>query len=247
MKLSNRILLFLVIIIIPSIGIFSQSKTKPNTNKVDSTVNKLTTKTEQGFSERELQSEITELKNQIAELSKNIADNKQTFYDSRLNLWNFILTAFGLVIVIAGYFGYRSIADKINELKQENQRSLDKSDESVKETKNDLVQRISENKADIKDFKSEQQKVFEKFEKEANERITKGLDLALQQAIEQVVKGSYGKVIEDLTDQVADLRKMLDDLKSLNPSTALPTGEQQDQQSSAPQIPSVKPTDNAFD
>ncbi|HEX8278185.1 MAG TPA: hypothetical protein VF540_05795 [Segetibacter sp.] len=225
---------------------YSQAKPSPS-NRADTSLKQNVEQTNDKSKSSDPQLEIAELRKEIAELSKNIADNKQTFYDSKLNLWNFILTAFGLVIVIAGYFGYRSIADKITEVKAENQRSSDKSEEGVREIKADLIQRIIENKTDIKDFKSDQQKAFEKFENEANERISKGLDLALQQAIEQIMKGSYSKVIDDLNEQVADLRNNVEALKSNNSAAETGTADKQDIKSHSTIQPSTKSSENAFD
>lgn len=151
------------------------------------------------------QDQISNLNKQVTELSQTVGDTKQAFYDSKLNLWNFILTGFGLLIVIAGYFGYKSISDKITEMKTDNEKSLTRSEDAVKEIKTDLVQRIGELKADMRDFKLEQNKLFEKFEVESNNRIDQGLALSLQSAIDKIMKESFIDEIKDISEQVSDL------------------------------------------
>ena len=67
-------------------------------------------------------------------------------------------------MLIAGYFGYKSISDKILEIKSDWENAISKSEDAVKDIKTDLVQRIIEVKDDIRDFKKDQRLVFEKFE-----------------------------------------------------------------------------------
>lgn len=228
-------------------GIYAQVNSK-STVKVD-TVKKTTTAKVETILKPEInyQEQITDLNKQISQLSQTIADTKQTFYDSKLNLWNFILTGFGLLIVIAGYFGYKSISDKISEIKLENDKATSKSEEAVKEIKSDLIQRITELKSDNKDFKTEQRQTFEKFEKEANAKIDKGLDLALQNAIEKIMKESFSSELNELSEQVSELRTKLENINSSNNNVAEEIGIKEENKFDGAEQDNTNAKNNAFD
>lgn len=214
--MKNKIILIILCITFLIGGVSAQANSK-RTKNYDFTKKVSTAKVEKIVTqEPNYQDQITDLNKQISQLSQTIADTKQTFYDSKLNLWNFILTGFGIVIVIAGFFGYKNISVKISEIKTDNEKSSSKSEDNVKEIKSDLNQRITDLKLDYKDFKNDQRNTFEKFEKEANAKIDKGLDLALQNAIEKIMKESFDNELNDLSEQVSELRKKLENTFSSN-------------------------------
>lgn len=187
--------------------------------------------------------QIKQFNKEITELSKTIADTKQTFYDSKLNFWNYILTAIALVFVIVAYIGLKSIAEKIKDLKDENEKGIQKSEGSIRDIKTDLLQRISDIKNDVRDFKTDQVRLFEKFEKEGNEKIKKGLDTELAKAIDTIMKGSFESVLNDITEQINDLTRRLDGLSKGKDTSVSLSGEEK-----APILPmSIEPKTNAFD
>jgi hypothetical protein len=245
--MNNKIISTILCITFFIGGVFAQVNSKP-TIKVDTVKKVSITKVEQVLKpEPNYQDQITDLNKQISQLSQTIADTKQTFYDSKLNLWNFILTGFGLLIVIAGYFGYKSISDKISEIKTENEKATSKSEEAVKEIKSDLIQRITELKSDTKEFKTEQRQVFEKFEKEANAKIDKGLDLALQNAIEKIMKESFTSELNDLSEQVSELRNRLENTNSSNNKVVEEKGKSEENKFDEAEQDSTNAKNNAFD
>lgn len=193
-----------------------------------------------------LKSQINDLNKQIVELSKTVADTKQSFYDSKLNLWNFILTGLGILIAVIGYFGYKSISGKINDLKGDNDRAILKGEDSIKDIKNDLLQRITEVKNDFRDFKTEHLRLFDKFEKEANDKMDKGLGSALQQAIDKIMKDSFVKEMEGISEQVSELRKQFENFSSNSIDNKNSDSEMKDDLSGETKG-ATKPIKNAFD
>lgn len=189
------------------------------------------------------QNQITELHKEIASLTQTVASTKESFYNSRIYLWTFIITALGLIIVIVGFFGYKSISDKIGEIRSENDSSRNRNESALKEIKNDLIQRITELKNDMRDFKTEQNRIFEKFEKDANDKIKQGLDTELSKAIEKVMKGSFEDKLNDLTEQVNSLSQSLNILTKTK--DAAPMGSTEENVPTAPIT--IEPKTNAFD
>lgn len=247
MKEHLKKILLMLLILLRTVSLFAQPNPQKQSINIDSLKIIIQQAIKSNSQDPAIQTQIADLNKQIISLTQTVASTKESFYNSNIYLWTFIITALGLIIVIAGYFGYRSISDKIAEIKIENEGSTEKSETAVKEIKSDLIQRIIELKGDIKDFKEDQQRKFEKFEKEANDKIDKGLDLALQKAIEKVMKGSYAKVIDDLNAQVAELRIKVDNLTPANPAgqTQKPTPEENKFDNTG--TAEVKPTNNAFD
>lgn len=190
--------------------------------------------------------QLHELNKQIVENSKNIADTKQAFYDSKLNLWNFILTGLGILIATIGFFGYKSISGRINDLKSDSERSMFKSEENIKEIKNDLLQRITEIKDDIRDFKSEQIRLFNKFEKESNDKMDNGLGSALQQAIDKIMKDSFVKEMEGISEQVSELKNQFENFSSNTIDENISNSENSDD-TIGENKKIAKPIKNAFD
>lgn len=164
--------------------------------------------------EPDYQSQIVELNKQIITLTQTVASTKESFYNSNIYLWSFIITALGLIVAIAGYLGYRSISNSIDIIKGDNEKAINKGEATVIEIKNDLIQRIGEVKTDIKEYKSDIQKGYEKFEKESNLKIEKGLALQLQNAIDKIMKESFSKELKDLSEQLSDLTKKFENLTS---------------------------------
>ena len=124
----------------------------------------------------------------------------------------------------------------------ENERATSKSEASIKEIKDDLLQRITEIKSDVRDFKAEQTKLFDKFETAANDKIKQGLDTELSKAIDKVMKGSFENVLNEITEQLTDLTKRVDNLPK-NTENKQPASEEV-----VPVAPlSIEPKTNAFD
>lgn len=157
---------------------------------------------------------ILELQTEIVDLTKTVADTKESFYNSRIYLWAFLIAAFALLMVVVGYFGVQSLRNKLVEIRADVENSKNGSIATIAEIKNDLNKRIDELKVDFKDFKQDQKGNLEKFETTASEKIERGLDLALQDAINKIMKGSYGAVVEDLQEQIANLTISLEEIKS---------------------------------
>ena len=245
--MKHKIILTLLCITFSTGAIFAQVVSKPQI-KVDTIQKASTAKVEQVFKpDPNYQNQITDLNKQISQLSQTIADTKQTFYDSKLNLWNFLLTGFALLIVIAGYFGYKSISDKIGEIKIENEKAMTKSEEAVKDIKSDLIQRITELKSDNKEFKIEQRQTFEKFEKNANEKIEKGLDLALQNAIEKIMKESFASDLSNLSEQVSELRNKLENIYLPQNNPSAEKGKVEENKFDGVEQQNTNAKNNAFD
>lgn len=225
--------------------LYSQSKAKDDT-KINSTPKTeiLTENPKNQKVDEDYNVQIEELNKQIVDLTKTIADTKQAFYDTKLNLWNFILTGLGILIAVIGFFGYKSISGKISDLKVENEKSISKSEENIKEIKSDLIQRITEIKVDIRDFKAEQTRKFEIFEKEANDKIDKGLSSALQEAIDKIMKDSFIDEMNGINDQVSELRNQLENIISKN---EIKVNETVDNIDDTQPTGITKPTKNAFD
>jgi hypothetical protein len=190
---------------------------------------------------------IEELNSRVITLTSTVASTKESFYNSSIYLWTFILSAIGLIIVIVGFFGYKSISGKMSELKTTNDNSVTKSEENMKEIKSDLIQRITDNKSDIKDFKADQTKLFEKFEKESKEKIEKGLALDLQNAIDKIMKESFSSELKDLSEQVAALTTRLENISSKEETDTTPLQKENKFNGEKIQSTGIKPTNNAFD
>lgn len=245
MKKNIKILFVLLIFTLNLNDLYSQPKEENNPKK--ETVEKnLSEKVKIVNDQENLKSQINELNKQINELSKNLADTKQAFYDSKLNLWNFILTGLGILIAVIGFFGYKSISGRINDLKSDNDRSITKSEENIKDIKNDLLQRIIEIKDDIRDFKAEQIRLFDKFEKEANEKMDKGLGSALQEAIEKIMKESFIGEMNGISEQVSDLKNQFENFSSKSNEHQNVVPENNDGLSLEEKT-TIKPNKNAFD
>jgi predicted phage gp36 major capsid-like protein len=117
----------------------------------------------------------------------------------------------------------------------------------MKEIKSDLIQRITDNKSDIKDFKADQTKLFEKFEKESKEKIEKGLALDLQNAIDKIMKESFSSELKDLSEQVAALTTRLENISSKEETDTTPLQKENKFNGEKIQSTGIKPTNNAFD
>ncbi|PXY40787.1 hypothetical protein DMB65_11190 [Flavobacterium cheongpyeongense] len=247
MKIKIRNLIFILIIAFIFNDLYSQSKTKVDTKiKNESTSQALIENPKNEKVEVNYKTQIDDLNKQIIDLTKTVADTKQAFYDSKLNLWNFILTGLGILIAVIGFFGYKSISGKINDLKSENEKSISKSEDNIKEIKSDLIQRITEIKTDIREFKAEQVRIFEKFEKEANDKMDKGLGSALQDAIDKIMKDSFIDEMNGINDQVSELKNQFENFTSKSE-----VKENETVDSSVNSITKstgvTKPTKNAFD
>ena len=218
MKMNLKIFLTLIGMAILINVVSSQSSQKRFKN-IDSTFK--TDRKDEDLKQIDLkyQEQIFELNKQVLQLTETVADTKQTFYDSKLNLWNFILTALGIIALVAGYFGYKSISETIQEFKIDNERAITKSEEGVKEIKTDLIQRIQEAKTDIKDYKREIESRFEKFEKESKEKIDIGLSSQLQNAIDRIMKESFSSELNELSEQLAELTTRFENFISKNDET----------------------------
>lgn len=213
MKIKIRNLIFILAIAFIFNNLYPQSKSDTKVkNETPSLV--LVENTKSQKIEANYKAQIDDLNKQVIDLTKTVADTKQAFYDSKLNLWNFILTGLGILIAVIGFFGYKSISGKINDLKTENEKSITKSEENIREIKSDLIQRITEIKTDIREFKADQTRIFEKFEKEANEKIDKGLGSALQDAIDKIMKESFIDEMNGINDQVSELRNQFENFSS---------------------------------
>lgn len=230
MKKNIKILLVLLFFTLNLNDLYSQSK-EENKPKNEAIEKDSSEKVKKINNPEDLKNQINDLNKQIVELSKSVADTKQAFYDSKLNLWNFILTGLGILIAVIGFFGYKSISGRINDLKSDNDRSMTKSEDNIKEIKNDLLQRIIEIKDDIRDFKAEQIRLFDKFEKEAKDKMDKGLGSALQQAIDKIMKESFIKEMNGISEQVSDLKNQFENFSSKSGDQKNPNSETEDQES----------------
>lgn len=245
MKKNIKILLVLLFVTLNLNDLYSQSneENKPKKETVDKD---LTEKVIIVNDQESLKSQINELNKQINDHSKNLADTKQAFYDSKLNLWNFILTGLGILIAVIGFFGYKSISGRINDLKIDSDRSITRSEDNIKEIKNDLLQRIIEIKDDTRDFKAEQIRLFDKFEKEANDKMDKGLGSALQEAIEKIMNESFIGEMNGISEQVSDLKNQFENFSSKSNEQQNVIPENNDGLSLEEKT-TIKPNKNAFD
>lgn len=248
MKLKPKILLILFLLTSWTTILVGQTAQQKVVN-ADSSIQKKVTPAVKEIEEPNYQSQITELNKQIISLTQTVASTKESFYNSNIYLWTFIITALGLIIVVVGIFGYKSISDKISELKSDTEKSVLRNESTVKEIKEDLVQRIVDIKSDIKEFKADQVKVFEKFDKDAIERIDKGLDSSLQKAIEKIMKESFRQELNDLSEQVADLSTKYENLisKQQVPIVEEPKPEGNNFEGEVKEKTETKSNNNAFD
>lgn len=167
------------------------------------------------------QSQIIEQNKQIASLTQTVASTKESFYNTNIYLWTFIITAIGFIVAIFGSFGYRNISQKLKDLKSENEKLISKTEENIKDNKTDLIQRLTEIKSDVKEFKETQIKHFEKFEKEANDKMDKGLGSALQEAIDKIMKDSFVEEMNGISEQVSELKNQVENLSSKSAEQAV--------------------------
>lgn len=248
MKLRHKVLL-IIFILLKLLGTIIAQTVKPPSENLDKVKLHTDILSEKDKDIPNYETQISELNKQITSLTMTVASTKESFYNSNIYLWTFIITALGLVIVFVGIFGYKSISDKIVELKEVNEKSASNSGEALRDMKVDLLQRISEIKSDFKDFKAEQTKGYEKFEKDSKERIEKGLGTSLQNAIEKIMKESFIQDLTDLSEQVATLTTRLDNNLSKQefPIREIPLSKENniDVELSTTQV--NKPNNNAFD
>lgn len=191
------------------------------------------------------QSQIIDQNKQIASLTQTVASTKESFYNTNIYLWTFIITAIGFIVAIFGFLGYRNITQKLNDLKLDNEKLISKTEENIKDNKADLIQRLTEIISDIKEFKETQIKHFEKFEKEANDKMDKGLGSALQEAIEKIMKDSFVVDMNGISEQVSELKNQVENLSSKSiDQTAIPVNNIG---SAIEEKETTKPNKNAFD
>jgi len=246
MKLKPKLLLIFILVVGCSTMLTAQRDTLL-IKSVDSLKFNIDKLNESAINKSYYQEQIKELNSQILILTSTVASTKESFYNSSIYLWTFIITALGLIIVVVGIFGYKSISDKIAELKTTNDISISKSEVFVKEIKDDLIQRISDIKSDIKEFKNDQIRLFEKFEKESKDKIEKGLSLDLQNAIDKIMKESFSSDLSELSEQVADLTTKFDNLSSKEEYTKTPVQNENKFNGETSETAVIKPTNNAFD
>lgn len=247
MKIKIRNLIFILFMTFIFNNLYSQSTTKVNTQiKNETTTPALIENPKSEKVTVNYKNQIDDLNRQVIDLTRTVADTKQAFYDSKLNLWNFILTGLGILIGVLGFFGYKSISGKINDLKSENEKSISKSEDNIKEIKSDLIQRITEIKADIREFKTEQTRIFEKFEKGANDKMDKGLGSALQEAIEKIMKDSFIDEMNGINEQVSELKNQFENFTSKSEMKLNETGDGSIK-SITKSTTDTNPTKNAFD
>lgn len=151
---------------------------------------------------------------QLLELQKNVADTKNSFYDSRIALHSFLITVIALIFIYLGFMGYKNVYGK------------------VEENKTDLVKRIDDLKDDYRDFK-----------KDANSQIEKGLDSEFSKAVQNIMKGSFGKNIDDMINRIEALEKNI--IVNKNTDSSGSDGKSAESISSAPTT--IQPESNAFD
>lgn len=190
------------------------------------------------------QQRILELKREVVDLTQIIADTKESFYNTRIYLWGFIIGAITLLIVLVGFVGVQSIRHILTEIKGDVESSKTNSNTSIKEIKEDLLKRVDDLKTDLRDFKLEQQRQFDKFEALSSEKIDKGLESAFQDAVNKIMKGTYGQVVDELQEQIAAIKITIDELKSnqsyVPRSSSVETGRSEP-------VVAMKPSNNAFD
>jgi uncharacterized membrane-anchored protein YhcB (DUF1043 family) len=195
-------------------SVYSQNKPKIESNSNSGNQNAVK---QLDDNETKLNEQMLELKKQIAELTQKVGDNKQASYDSFLNSLNFYMAAFGLIILIGGIWGFRDISKKVTESKGE-----------IATLKGDLIQRVVDIKTDnttildrsekyigerivaldnrITEFKNEQREGFERFAKEANNKIADGLSSDYQSAVQKIAEGSFLPQLNQLSEQFAELK-----------------------------------------
>lgn len=212
---------------------YSQDSKTPNTNINQQNQQSVEEKKD---SEAKLNEQIIELKKQLAELTQKIGDNKQASYDSFLNSLNVYMAVFGIIILMGGIWGFIDISKKVNESKTENATLCKENKGEITILKTDLLQRVIEIKTDnttildrsekhvgerilalekrITEFKKEQKESFERFEKEANKKMDEGLNSDYQSAIQKIAESSFVPQINELSEQVAELKNTFENFQN---------------------------------
>jgi len=245
MKITIKKILFIAFVMF-FLNITKAQVKSTNESKISTELKESLEKKDIETSDQKYQSQIIEQNKQIASLTQTVASTKESFYNTNIYLWTFIITTIGFIVAIFGSLGYRNISQKLKDLKFENEKLIAKTEVNIRDNKTDLIQRLTEIKSDIKEFKETQSKHFEKFEKDANDKMDKGLGSALQEAIEKIMKESFVGEMNGISEQVSDLKNQFENLSS----------KSSEQQNLIPEnndgLPlkekgTIKPNKNAFD
>lgn len=194
-----------------------------------------------------LQKSELEMRRQIADIKSTVADTKESFYNTSIYLWSFIVGAFGVILVIVGFIGFRSVGTRVDEIRDNALNNQNNTQQLIRDIKSELDKKLDDLKGEFTEYKKEFTHRADRFEDQANSRIEKGLTSDMQLAVKSVMEGSFGKEIKTMSEQLGDLQTQVNGLESLRPlAEDLPIN------TNAPATPgknaaNINPSNNAFD